>query len=80
MSEYEHIVYVIEKDGANYVAVDRLWANRRRDFCTHIELSEISSEQEGWELMDKVADWLGHTLLIDNPDFRRHIGIESEEE
>lgn len=78
MSDYQHIVYFTEKDGTPYVAIDRLWSNGRRDFCTHFPLPSVESEEEGFELMDKVADWLGHSLCIDSPPFRRHVGIESE--
>jgi len=73
---FEHRVYVQEKDGKVYVCVDRILENDRRHFVTHHELSAVKSEGDGFELMEKVASWLGNTLLIDNPDFRKHILIE----
>lgn len=74
--EYEHIVYLQEKDGKKYVCIDRLFSNGKRDFMTHMELENTVGDDEGLRLMDKVADWLGHSLCIDSVPFRKHIGIE----
>ena len=74
--KYEHLVYMAEKDGKPHIIVDRVEGNGRRHFCTHYELPTVQSEDEGFDLMEKVASWLGNTLLIDCPNFRRHIGIE----
>lgn len=75
---YEHVVYYVEKDGKAYLAVDRLFQDGRRDFCTHFELQQVTDETAGFALMDKAADWLGNTLCIDNPSFRKHIKIQTE--
>jgi len=74
--KYELITYFSAKDGRSYIAVDYLFADGRRVFQTHYELPEISNEEEGFELMEKAAEWLGHSLLISTPEFRKHIGIE----
>ena len=74
--EYEHIVYFTVKDGRPYIAVDYLFSDGRRVFQTHYELQDITSEDEGYELMSKVAEWLGNSLLISTPGFRKHIGID----
>ena len=74
--EYEHIIYLQVKDGKNHICIDRLFSNGRRDFMTHIELDNSEGEEEGFNLMDKAADWLGHSLLIDSIPFRKHIGVE----
>lgn len=75
-TSYQHVVYFCEKEGKSYIAVDVLEANGRRYFSTHFELPSVGGEETGFEIMDRVADWLGHTLLIDIPEFRTHIGIE----
>ena len=76
---YKHVVYLAEKDGKPYLVVDRLFESGRQDFCTHMELPHVSDEREGFALMQKVSEWLGNTLCIDNPQFRAHIGIEPDE-
>ena len=73
---YEHLVYFTQKDGIPHLAIDRLFSDGRRDFCTHYPLSSVADEAAGFELMDKVAAWLGNTLCIDSPQFRQHIRIE----
>ena len=40
----------------------------------------VANEEEAWKLFDKVSDWLGHTLLMDSPEFRAHIGIDSDKQ
>ena len=75
---YKHIVSYSKKDGKPHMVVDRLFESGRIDFCTQYELPEVQNEKEGFELMRKVADWLGNTLCIDNPEFRAHIKIETE--
>jgi ABC-type phosphonate transport system ATPase subunit len=77
--KYKHLVYIEEKDGKPHVIIDRVEDNGRRHFCTHMELPPVKSEQDGWSLMGRVADWLGHSLLVDSPAFREHIGIEDDE-
>jgi hypothetical protein len=74
--DYEHVVYFTHKDGLPYIAIDRVFPNGRRDFCTHCQLSAVADEASGLELMDKISSWLGNTLCIDNPQFRQHIHIE----
>lgn len=73
---YEHLVYFTHKDGKPHLAIDRLFSNGRRDFCTHYQLPPVTDERAGFELMDKVAAWLGNTLCIDSPQFRQHTHIE----
>ena len=73
---YDHLVYFTRKDGAVFLAIDRVFEGGRRDFCTHMELPAVESEAAGFELMDKVAEWLGNSICIDNPEFRRHIKVE----
>jgi len=73
---YQHVVYFTQKDGVPHVAIDRLLPDGTRDFCTHYLLPVVAGEKAGFELMDKVAAWLGNTLCIDNPQFREHIRIE----
>jgi hypothetical protein len=74
---YEHLVYFTNKDGKAYLAIDRRMPDGRRDFCTHYELPAVADEQAGFALMEQVANWLGNTLCVDNPQFRQHIRIES---
>ena len=74
--EYEHIVYLREKDGKLHVCIDRLFPDGRRDFMMHMELESTEGDEEGFQLIDKIADWLGHSLCIDSVPFRKHIGIE----
>ena len=74
----KHVVSYSLKDGKPYVVVDRVFESGRVDFCTHYELPEVKDEKEGIELMGKVAEWLGNTLCIDNPEFRAHIKLETE--
>ncbi len=77
--KYKHVVSYSVKDGKPYVVVDRVFESGRVDFCTHYELQEVKNEEEGIELMGKVAaEWLGNTLCIDNPEFRAHIKLETE--
>lgn len=76
--EYEQIVYFTVKQGISYIAVDYLFPDGRRVFQTHYELSEVGDEEEGFNLMSKAAEWLGNSLLISTPGFRKHIGIEDE--
>ena len=73
--KYEHIIYLEIKDNKQYVCVDRIFENGKRNFMTHFELSETSGDQEGFDLMSKAAEWLGNSTLIDSPAFRQHIGI-----
>ena len=73
---YQHLVYFTQKDGMPHVAIDRLLPDGKRDFCTHYPLPAVDSDEAGFELMDKVAAWLGNTLCIDNPQLRQHIRIE----
>ena len=67
---YEHIVYIEEKEGQPFLCIDRLFAGGRRDFCTHMPIRGSSSEEEGFGLLDEAADWLGHSICIDSPSFR----------
>jgi hypothetical protein len=75
--KYKRVVSYATKDGKPHLVVDRLFENGRSDFCTHYELPEVKNEEEGLVLMGKVAEWLGNTLCIDNPEFRAHIKLES---
>ena len=74
--DYELIVYHTIKEGIPYIAVDYLFPDGRRVFQTHYELPEVQDEEEGFDLMGKVGEWLGNSLLLSTPGFRRHIGIE----
>lgn len=74
--DYEHRVHFQVKEGKPYIVIDRVMPDGSRTFCTHHELPHVQNQDEAWALMDKVADWLGHSLLIDSPAFRRYIGIE----
>lgn len=76
--EYEQIVYFTVKQSISYIAVDYLFPDGRRVFQTHYELPEVGDEEEGFNLMSKAAEWLGNSLLISTPGFRKHIGIEDE--
>tara|TARA_R110002072_G_scaffold182877_2_gene339136 strand:- start:7121 stop:7441 length:321 start_codon:yes stop_codon:yes gene_type:complete len=76
--QYEHVVYTEDKDGKKYLCIDRLFSSGRRQFMTHQEIPPTNSETEGFDLMGKTAEWLGNSMLIDSPAFRRHIGIEDE--
>ena len=73
--KYEHIIYLETKENIPYVCVDRIFENGKRSFMTHYELPTTSGDEEGFDLMSKVAEWLGNSLLIDTPAFREHIGI-----
>ena len=73
--KYEHIVYLKIKNNKQHVCIDRIFENGTRHFMTHYELPEASGDQEGFDLMSKVAEWLGNSTLIDSPDFREHIGV-----
>jgi len=73
--EYEHIIYIEQKDGEHYLCIDRLLPSGQRDFMTHIALPKTSGDKEGIDLMEKSAKWLGNSILIDSPSFREHIGI-----
>lgn len=77
--KYEQIVYFKFEQGISYIAVDYLFADGRRVFQTHYELPEVADEEEGFNMMAKAAEWLGNSLLISAPEFRKHIGIEGEE-
>ena len=72
---YEHIVYLEVKDGIPHICVDRLFENGKRAFMTHHKLTQSLGDNDGFELMSKAAEWLGNSLLIDNPAFREHIGV-----
>ena len=72
---HEHIVYFEKKDEKSYLCIDRLFEGGRRSFMTHYQLPETQGESEGFELMVKLAEWLGNSTLIDSPEFREHIGI-----
>ena len=76
--QYEHVVYVKEKDGKTYLCIDRLLNSGRREFMTHKELTPTNNETEGVDLLSKASEWLGNSTLIDSPAFRNHIGIEDE--
>ena len=78
--KYEHLVSVGDKDGKRHIIIDRVEPDGRRHFCTHYELPEVNSEKEGFDLMQKAAEWLGNSLLIDSPEFRKHIGLEKDKE
>ena len=77
--KYEHRVSVALKDGRPHVIIDRVEPNGRRHFCTHYALPDVTTEKEGLALMDRVAEWLGNSLLVDSQDFRKHIGLEGPE-
>jgi hypothetical protein len=76
--KYKHVVSYATKEGKPHLVVDRMFENGHVDFCTHFELPEVKSEKEGLALMARVAEWLGNTLCIDNPEFRAHIKLETE--
>ena len=78
--KYEHLVRVSNKDGKPHIIIDRVEPNGRRHFYTHYEFPYVNGEKEGFDLMKKAAEWLGNSLLIDSPEFRKHIGLENGEE
>jgi hypothetical protein len=76
--KYEHRVVVGLVEGKPHVIIDRVDSDGRRSRLTHYELPHVANEQEGWVLMDKIAVRLGSDLLLDCPEFRKHIGINDE--
>ena len=73
--KYEHLFYFKVKEGKPYICIDRIFEGGRRDFMTHHELPHTEGDEEGFDLMEKLASWLGGSMLIDCPEFREHIGI-----
>lgn len=74
--KYEHVVYLEEKEGYLHLCIAPLFDNGQRGFITHRKLGKTSGDIEGFELMCKVAEWLGNSLLIDSPQFRNYIRID----
>ena len=73
--KYEHVIYFEIKDGQKFLCIDRVFESGKRDFMTHYELPEAQGESEAFDVMSKVAEWLGNSVLIDSPEFRSHVGI-----
>jgi hypothetical protein len=78
-TNYDHIVYIREKDGCHHLCIDRLLENGRREFFTRTPIVRVASEEEGFEHLDKAAEWLGHSICLDSPSFRSTVfGRDSE--
>ena len=76
--KYDHIVYIEEKNAKWFLCIDRVLDSGKRNFMTHLEIVKKEDGTEDFALMEKSAEWLGNSILIDSPKFREFIGIEDE--
>ncbi len=76
--EYEHIVYVAEKETGPVLCVDRLFEDGRRDLVFEFEIpGPVEPELEMWAQFEELASTFGKSLCIDCPGLRRYMGIET---
>lgn len=74
--DYQHVVYIEERDEMTYLRIDRLFDGSRRDFVMELEIASVDgTEHEKWEALERVATWLGKNICVDAPALRSKLGF-----
>ena len=75
--DYQHIIYVEEREEGTYLKIDRLFGGNRRDFMMEFEVGEIlhSESDQAWDALEQLALSVGRNVCIDSPTLRSKLGI-----
>ena len=67
--KFSHLVYVVEKEGKNFIRIDRKYIDGRTSFFTEIPLPvEKADQQDLSSQFSRVASQLGSSLCVDSND------------
>ncbi len=78
-NKYKHILHIVSTPGRTVISVDRVFEGGNVDHYTEIEIPVVTKESR-WDTFDLVALQLGRSLLIDCPDARTKLLIDSDDE
>ena len=75
---FQHIVYVVEREGRNYIRIDRKFIDGKTRFFTELEMPNSNESAPQTDQFARLASQLGATLCIDSQDIRQILDKEEK--